>query len=151
MEELHDAIEEAHQEIKRADHLIFVSLKYTRTTDVIKSVIQRLSNTLGFLIESLLIKAEAEDKIKEIPVSPGQRAEVAKKHYQDEKIHKMVEFYLLLRKILRSQYSAEQEYRKDVTLIVDLGDDELEINLPLIHEYYEKTNDYANYVKELVS
>ncbi len=33
-----DYLDNAKNEMKRVDHLLFVSLKYTRTVDVIKSV-----------------------------------------------------------------------------------------------------------------
>ena len=39
-------LDKAKSELKRADHLIFVSLKYTRTVDVIRSIIERLINRL---------------------------------------------------------------------------------------------------------
>ena len=43
-------LDEAKEEIKRADHLIYISLKYTKTVDVIKITIQRLINAFDFAI-----------------------------------------------------------------------------------------------------
>ncbi len=39
---IEDLEDSALQELKRADHLIYVTLKYTRTVDVIKNTIKRL-------------------------------------------------------------------------------------------------------------
>ena len=49
-----DTIEKAKEELKRADHLYYVSLKYTKTVDVIKSIIERLINAFDFTIDSLV-------------------------------------------------------------------------------------------------
>ena len=150
MENIHETIQEAREELKRADHLLFVSLKYTRTSEVIKSIVERLSSTIGLLIEALLKKAEKDGKIEIIPASPGHRCESVKKLYSEEQVQEMANFCLSLRKILRSNTNSQSEYRRHVTLIVEMDDGELEINMPLIHAYYEKTKGYTVYVRELV-
>ena len=43
-------IPEAKEELKRADHLLYVTLKYTRTADVIKNTIHRLLNAIDYAI-----------------------------------------------------------------------------------------------------
>ena len=48
-----ESFDEAVQELKRVDHLFWVSLKYTRTVDVIKHVIDRLISCIGFGFEAL--------------------------------------------------------------------------------------------------
>lgn len=148
--EFGELIEESGQELKRADHLIFVSLKYTRTTDVIKSIIERLSSAITLMIEVLLKTAEQEGKISEVPVSPGQRSDLVKTLYPDEKLNEIIDFYLYLRKILRSKYTSKQEFRKHVTMTVILPDDEIEITTDVIREYYEKTKGYVSHMISLV-
>ena len=49
-----ESFELAVQELKRVDHLFWVSLKYTRTVDVIKNVIDRLISCVGFGLEAIL-------------------------------------------------------------------------------------------------
>ena len=44
-------IENAVSQLKRADHLLYVTLKYTRTVDVIKSIIKRLISAFDFAVE----------------------------------------------------------------------------------------------------
>jgi hypothetical protein len=48
----------------RVDHLIFVSLKYSRTVDVIKSVIKRLISTYEIAMKALLENALEGEKLK---------------------------------------------------------------------------------------
>ena len=45
-----DALYDAEKELKRVDHLIYVSLKYTRTVDVFKNIIKRLISTIDFIM-----------------------------------------------------------------------------------------------------
>ena len=53
-----EAVTNAVEELKRVDHLIFVSLKYTRTVDVLRSVINRLIDAYGAIIEGILKEME---------------------------------------------------------------------------------------------
>ena len=58
-------LEDAREEMKRAEHLLYVSLKYTRTVDVIKSLIGRLINAIDATTDKLLDYAVQKKKIKE--------------------------------------------------------------------------------------
>ena len=40
-------LEDAKDELKRADHLVFISLKYTRTCDIIRNTIERIINAIA--------------------------------------------------------------------------------------------------------
>ena len=41
---------DADEELKRADHMIYVTLKYTRTADVIHNILKRLINAFDVSI-----------------------------------------------------------------------------------------------------
>ncbi|PIN79748.1 hypothetical protein COV16_02560, partial [Candidatus Woesearchaeota archaeon CG10_big_fil_rev_8_21_14_0_10_34_8] len=95
------------EELKRVDHLIYVSLKYTRTVDVIKSIVERLINAYDFLMQAILEKAEEENKITEVPKMAVQRVTAVHKLYPyDQKMNSFLDFYMLLRKIVRAKTSA---------------------------------------------
>jgi hypothetical protein len=49
-----EALDESKEELKRVDHLIYVSLKYTRTVDVLRNVVARLLAALDYALLSLL-------------------------------------------------------------------------------------------------
>lgn len=74
-----ESLDLAVQELKRVEHLFWVSLKYTRTVDVIKSVIERLINCIGFGIEALLKYAKEKKLITSIPANAGLRCDLLKK------------------------------------------------------------------------
>ncbi len=140
---------EEFEELKRADHLLFVSLKYTKTIDVMKNVIRRLINAYDYAIIKALTKLKEKGKIKEVPLSPISRAEVLR-DLTKKKIEMLdfLELYFSLKNIDRAEYTKKEEYRKHVTLTVMQDDEALEIDIPKLHEFYKKTKEFVNYVKE---
>lgn len=142
---------EAREELKRADHLLYVSLKYTRTVDVIKSLIERLLNGLNEAIDCLLQHAKEKKRIKELPDNHGLKLDLVKKTYNDEKISDMIVFAMMLRKISKADYKRSNEFRRHVTMTAITDSGIVNINLDVIKEYYERTVDYINYVDNLLN
>ncbi|MBI4159296.1 hypothetical protein HY500_03495 [Candidatus Woesearchaeota archaeon] len=139
---------EAQEELKRADHSIFVTLKYTKTCDVIKNTIQRLINAFDYTIIHALTKLKANKKIKEIPHSPLSRAEMLKKTYRRPEITDFINFYFMLRKIDRATYSKKEEFRKNVTLSVILENGEvINVNIEMLYSYFEKTKEFVSFIE----
>ena|SRR3989338_3462714 len=132
-------IENAVSQLKRADHLLYVTLKYTRTVDVIKSIIKRLISAFDFAVEEMLEKSKEKKKIRSVPRSPIERIELIKKIINDKKIKDYIKFYYLLRQIDKSSFKAKEEYRKHVTLITP----KIEVDVEKVKEYYYKTKDFV--------
>lgn len=142
-----EAIENAKEELKRADHLMYVSLKYTRTVDVLKSIVERLINTFDFLVEALL-KAKG---VKEVPKIPKLKVEAVKKCYSDvPSIQAYMDFYLLLRSVDRATFGRALEYRRHVTMTAHLDDKEIEIDIDIIEDYFHKVKEFVSLVEGLV-
>lgn len=140
---------EAKEEIKRADHLIHISLKYTRTCDIMMNVISRLIEALDELIHSSLLKLKRDLKIKTIPESKIKRAEELLKLKRSFRSY--LELYFLLRKIYSSDFIRREEYRKNVTMISQLGPNEnLEVTVPVLTEYFKKTKEFIDVVEDLI-
>ena len=147
-----ESLQSAMQELKRADHSIAVSLKYTRTVDVIKSIIERLINTVSFAFDALLVHAKTQKRLAELPALPRQKVEQLKKLYADDRvIVDFCEFYLLLRRIDKAKFDRAQEYRRHVTMTAHLDNKEsIEITIDIISDYFERTKDFLNYVSRLI-
>jgi hypothetical protein len=145
-------LEDAFEELKRVDHLIYVSLKYTRTVDIIKSIIERLINSYDFAIMGLLMMLKDKNVIQDVPKSPGLRASMIRDHYKDEPIIlDFIQFYHLLRDISRAEYRRSSEYRRHVkmTALVDSGT--VEIDIDIINEYYRKTRIFIDMTNQIVA
>ncbi|MBN1386522.1 hypothetical protein JW968_06140 [Candidatus Woesearchaeota archaeon] len=149
---MNEYLNDSKQEINRADHLIYVSLKYTRTVDVIKSIIERIINAYDFLIEGILQQALDEERISEKPVAAIQKAEKVRELYSsDESIISNMDFYLNLRKINRAKFTRFQEFRRHVTMTAIFDDNsKQEVNIDIIMEYYGRTKEFFSHVSSLL-
>lgn len=145
-----NTLKDAREEMKRADHLLYVSLKYTRTVDVIKSFLDRLINSIDAIINNLLDYALEKKVISEKPENLGLRGELAKRAFKDQTISEMVDFGMWLKKINRAEYKRSREFRRHVTMsaITDTGI--VDINIDVVKEYYFKTKSYLEYAEKLI-
>lgn len=145
-----ESLFKAREELKRADHLVFVSLKYTRTVDIIKNIIERLLNAYDFSIEALLRFAKENGKTREIPSVPLVRAEMVKKLYSEDSLIKTyMELYALLRKINKATFLRLREHRRHVTMVASLDEKDIEIDIDIISEYFRKTTEFADYIEKM--
>jgi len=144
---MRESLDNALEELKRADHLIYVSLKYTRTVDVIKSIVERLLNAYHFGIESLLLFSKKKGKLDEISKIPRVRADILKKIYPDDDLlNDFMELYIILRKINKAEYEKAREFRRHVTMTAYLEDTEVEIDIDIITDYFSRTKEFIEYV-----
>ena len=127
---MNDYLFEAKEELKRLEHIIYVSLKYTRTVDVIINALNRLIGTFDLIIEAFLEKAREEGRLDSLPKSPGLRATKMKELYpEDQEIIRNLEFYTFIRMLVKSPHLRKQEYRRHVGLVVELDHCNAEVNI----------------------
>jgi len=148
---MREALEDAKEELKRVEHLFYVSLKYTRTVDMMRKLIERLISTFDYGMLSLLKCAQAKKKIKEIPSTPISKGELVKKIYNEPKIKEYIDMYLLLRKLMRMPYTKREEYRRHVTMTSQVGDEQVETHIDSLKEDYDKAIDFLSIVQETIS
>ena len=142
-------MEEARDELKRADHLIYVSLKYTRTCDTMKNIIHRLINAYDFAITTALKKSKEDKKISSIPTSKIKRAETILKLKRNIKDY--IKNYFLLIDLDKSEINREGEYRKNVTLISKVSEGNIiRTNVPDLMDHFEKTKDFVSLMGEWI-
>ena len=138
------------EEFKRVDHLFYVTLKYTRTVDVIRSVIERIISTYEHAIDSLLKCYKEEGIIGEIPKNPIGKATLIKEHCNEDKLCKYIENYLILRKIMREDYTKREEFRRHVTMVLEHEGKTMNIDIDLLKEYYDQTGEFLKYARQKV-
>jgi len=151
MKDYLEIIDNAKNELKRVDHLIFVSLKYTRTVDVIRSVIERMLNAFEFGVDALLEKKKARKKKLEIPAQIKLKCELVKQEYDDEKLVNYLDFYLKLREILKAKYTRREEYRRYVTMLSEVSPDNVvEVDIDKLGEYHNIVKEFVEYAEGLI-
>ena len=143
-----ESFDEAVQELKRVDHLFWVSLKYTRTVDVIKHVIDRLISCIGFGLEAILKYSKEKKLVSNIPDNAGLRIDLIKETFpQNSEIMEYVNFYARLRKLSRADYTKREEFRSDGTMTATRDNGEVgEVSIDTLNEFYEKSRVLLHFV-----
>jgi hypothetical protein len=146
-----ETIEKAQEELKRVDHLYYVSLKYTKTVDVIKSIIERLINSFDFTIDALFLYMLKKNKIKDIPSNAINRCVEIKKLFKDDpQFIEDIDLYSLLRKLNRAEYTVAREFRKHVTMGATVDDELVDVNVEIIECYFKRAKKFVENAYNLI-
>jgi len=150
-ENMRDQLEEAYEELKRVDHLIYVSLKYTRTTDVLKNVVDRMIATCECMMNALGEHAKSTGKVKSLTPHPMMKCKELKRLYpEDRTLMSFLEFYILIKTLSKAEYNSINEYRRHVTLIAQLDEGEYHVHIDKVTEFYKNMKEYFDYIKALM-
>ena len=142
---------EAREELKRLEHILYVSLKYSRTVDVLTNALNRLVSIYDFIIEAFMEKAKEEGVIDSIPKSPALMARrVGEIYPDDEELHKYLDFYAFLKTILKLPYERRQEFRRHVTRITKLEKHTSEICIDNLMNCEKFIHKFFNYAREKI-
>ena len=141
---------EAKEQLKRTDHLLYVSLKYTRTVDVLKRILERLIESYYNSFMALLELAKEKGKIEEIPGNRLSKLNAIKELYNHKEIINHVKFYMMLRKIDASPPIKSNEFRRGVRMSVILDKVVVEVDIDSIEEYFRKTDAFYRTAEKII-
>lgn len=145
-------MEEIIQEKISADHLLYVSLKYTKTCDVIVNLLLRWSRMIETSMDEILKEAKRKKKISEIPANPIGKIEQIKKIMKNDKnFLEVLELYNIFKRINDLRKERSGEFRKNVTLKIHYQGKEIEVNLEKLKEYSEKLEKFISSTKKYLS
>lgn len=131
-----------------ADHLLYVSLKYTKTCDVIINLLLRWKNLIEVAMGPLVEKAKKQKKWKPIPDAPRAKFIQLKRIYEKDKpIADALELYEMFRDIEQIEKVRENEFRKGVNLRVTYKGKIVNINLEKLKEYSEVLERFISALK----
>ena len=144
-------IEEIIKEKTSADHLLYVSLKYTKTCDVILNLLARWKSLIEISFDAILETKVEAGKIPEMHTNPKQRIEFIKKYFKkNEDVQNVVPLYIFFKRVPDLNKTRSGEFRKGVNLkIVALGKT-TDINMEKLGEYYEIIEKFMVEVKKIL-
>jgi len=132
-----------------ADHLMFVSLKYTKTCGVMINLLEKWASIITDGTAILLQDAKKKKKLKIIPPSPVMRIMKAQEIFsKEEDVTKVLEVQDMFKKIDSLRKLRENEFRKNVTLRVFYKGKEIAVNLDKLKEYNEMIDRFVEFVKK---
>ena len=131
-----------------ADHLLYVSLKYTKTCDVILNLLLRWRNMIEFAMEELIERLKKQKRWKPVPDAPRARLLQLKKIYEKDKVlSEVLNMYELFRDIEKLEKVRENEFRKGVNLGVMYKGEKININLDKLKEYADVLEKFISILK----
>src|SRR3989344_2687372 len=134
-----------------ADHLLYVSLKYTKTCDVILNLLRRWTVMINDSVDGFLDQLKKKKKIKSIPAAPRQKIEIIKEHFKKSpEVMKAMELYEFFKRVDNLRTIRESEFRKDVRLRIDDNGKEVIINLDKLKEYAAILESFISYIKQFL-
>ncbi|MDP4039638.1 MAG: hypothetical protein Q8P57_03600 [Candidatus Pacearchaeota archaeon] len=129
-----------------ADHLLYVSLKYTKTCDVIVNLLLRWKIMIDKSLEALIKKAGK--KWNPTLIAPRARLIQLKKIYaKDLVVMETLELYEFFRELEKLDKTRENEFRKGVNLKVNYNGEIVNINLEKLAEYSKILERFISYLK----
>ena len=131
-----------------ADHLLYVSLKYTKTCDVIINLLFRWKNMIELGMDRLADKAKKDKKWKPVPDAPRAKLVQLKSLYtKNKEVTETLELYELFRDLDKLDKVRENEFRKGVNLKVNYKGKTININLNQLKEYANTLERFISYLR----
>lgn len=131
-----------------ADHLLYVSLKYTKTCDVILNLLLRWKVMIEFGMALLILNAKKNKKWKPVPDAPRAKLIQLKKIYAGEPVvSETLKLYEFFRDVEKLNKLRENEFRKGVNLKVTYRGEIVNVNLDKLKEYSELLEKFISYLK----
>ena len=139
------------KEKRSAEHLLYVSMKYTKTCDVILNLISRWQSMINESLNALLEKARKKKLVKVIPIAPKMKIDLAKKIFaKEEVVQKTIAVFIFFKRIPQLEQFREHEFRKNVTLkILDSGK-WVDINMDKLKEYNGIIERFITHLKQFL-
>ena len=134
-----------------ADHLCYVSLKYTKTCDVILNLLLRWRKMIDTSINSLLNYYKKKKKISAVSLNVVGRIEQIKKLFKkDDNFLEVIKFYEMLRKVEELRKERVGEFRKNVALKIFYQGKEIVVNLEQLKIYAEMLEKFISTIKQIL-
>ena len=147
-----EELEKIMKEKISADHLLYVSMKYTKTCDVMINLIKRWQIMMDYTFDALLEKAKKKKMIKDIPNAPKLRIDAVSKIFADfSEVSDVVKVYEVFKQIDNLRKTKENEFRKGVCLRINYRGEEIPVNLEKLKEYSELIERFINFTKLFLS
>jgi len=139
------------QEKTSADHLLYVSLKYTKTTDVILNLLERWKNLIEICLDKGLERAKKKKLLKSIPSAPKLKIDKSREIFKKNKeIINAVDLLEFFKRVPAREKMRENEFRKNVTVrILDRGE-WVSVDIEKLKEYNDVIERFIREIKQLL-
>lgn len=128
-------LERIMKEKTSADHLLYVSLKYTKTCDVMLNLLERWKSMVDICVDALLEKLKKKKIISLIPEAPKMKIITLRNAMKKEPIViETLDIYEFFKKVPELQKIKQNEFRKNVCLTI-INNKDVKIDMDKLKEY----------------
>lgn len=139
------------QEKISADHLLYVSLKYTKTTDVMLNLLERWRSMIEVSVDRIIEHAKKKKLISSIPPAPKLKVDKIKEVYKKNPvILETMLVYEFFKRIPRLEKIREYEFRKNVALKIQDAGNWIIIDMDKLKEYSALIENFINNLKQIL-
>jgi len=135
MEETYENLLHLKRHLNSLEHMIYVSCKFTRTTEMLKKVMETIvigyEQFFSIAISTFLGENNSSNTVQD-------KIQILSETLANRGINVDLSDYFLLKRLLISDFDAIGEYRKNLCLVSYLDDQEYVINMNKILEFYDK-------------
>ena len=143
-----EMLEQIIKEKISADHLMYVSMKYTKTCDVMINLLKRWKIMMDYSFDGLLKIAKKKKMIKKIPTAPKLKVDLIEETFKDvPDIMDAVKEYKMFKLIDVLKKTKAGEFRKGVCLTITYKGEEIRVDLDKLKEYTAILETFINYTK----
>lgn len=142
MEETIEQIIQLKRHLNCIEHMIYVSCKFTRTTEMLRKVMETIvSGYEQFFAVAYEVLVNTEDlkdfpeDLKDFPVQS--KVQFLSESLASKGIYIDLSDYFLLKKLLLSDFDSIGEYRKNLCMVSYVDGEEYVINMNKLLEFYD--------------
>jgi len=143
-----ESLIQAKREMHRLEHVLYVSLKYTRTKEILLNALRQLDQVLMWCVTTLM-KYKFSSNEKEIPTQPLKKISILETKCEQD-FTKYFQLAREMRKLLRIDFKAENEFRKNVKLVGMVDGKLIEIDIKKLFEYYDLVKEFLEKVEDII-
>ena len=145
-------MQDIEKELKSAQHLLYVSMKYTKTCDVIINLMFRWQQLISISINKILEHSKKKKKISKIPATPVEKLNAVRDLFKrEELIQRTLDLYEFFRRLPKLEQIREHEFRKNVALKVIDKEQVIEINMDMLKSWNILVDDFIKFTRQLIS
>ncbi len=149
---MNEFLVDVRHELKKLEHVVFVSLKFTRTRDVLMSALKKTVDVYEKIINSLLHWMLSKEMIDEIPMDTRSKKRLLEEHFPHKDIKNYLKFYGFLKKVIRAEYKVVDEHRRYITLVFDLDNGCTELDIDTLEDCYTNiTKQFYDFVTNVIA
>ena len=135
MDELQtENIRDLDRQLKTIEHMIYVSCKFTKTSEMIRRVMESIVQGYEiFFSTAQKIFFNQNPRI----INLQEKIQILTESFMQRGIYVNLSEYFLLKRLLLSDFESVGEYRKNLCLLVYLDGEEYEITIAKLLDFYQ--------------